>query len=254
VPSQPRRQAAKASGQDDLITIWGAELGNVRGAPRVSRAEAAQVTLVAKLVDVKGSSTQMTYTLDDGSGRVDCKMWVDGEGGEAEAARVAQLRPGSYVRMFGALRHFAGAKSLVAYALRPVGDLNEVTFHALEVLLVNKQLTARGGGGGGGGGGYGGGAAAPPANAGYGGGGDGGAYRAPAAAAAAVTGNVATDVLAVFKTHPSARGAAGVSVAAVVESLGRYTAEAVRAAVEEAVNGGHLYSTTDDQHYKFIEY
>jgi hypothetical protein len=91
------------------------------------------------------------------------------------------------VRVFGTIRMFQGAKSVVAYSIRPVVDFNEVTFHFLEVISVQKQLAAKHGGvamaggagrpaaggcgfGGGGGGGMGGGAGAgaPAANAGYG--------------------------------------------------------------------------------------
>jgi hypothetical protein len=223
----------------------------------------------------------------------------------------AELRPGAYVRVFGTIRMFQGAKSVVAYSIRPVVDFNEVTFHFLEVISVQKQLAAKHGGvamaggagrpapggggfGGGGGGGMGGGAGAgaPAANAGYGAWrgtrratharaeahfsrthpsitsacllttcmrppslsgayGGGSAYGAPPAGGGgmggggggggggvAVTGDCAADVLRVFNM-PFGRDEKGVSLAVVASTLGgRYTAAAIRDAVEKHINDG----------------
>ena len=302
----------QASAADDTVTIWGAELGNVRppAAPRPppermkqdTRARAApappppsaapslaqppagwklaaadarsrragpdppvlpakQITLVAKVVRIQDTSTQMTYTLDDGTGRIDVKMWVEDDAGEANAALKEQLRAGTYARAIGSLRHFQGAKSFVAYSMRPVADMNEVTFHGLEVICVSKQLKLKHGGGGGHFGAAGAGlmaGGAPPANAAY------GAYAAPKPAGGGsggggaftggFSGNISADVLSVFNSDLG-RGDTGVALGAVAAALqGKYTMDAIRAAVEAAVNDGHLYSTIDDNHYKCTAY
>ena len=72
-------------------------------------------------------------------------MWVDNDDPDAAAALKAELRPGTYVRCFGSIRSMQNTKTLVAYSLRPVADFNEVTFHNLEVIYVQKQLSAKNG-------------------------------------------------------------------------------------------------------------
>lgn len=49
----------------------------------------AQVTLVAKIVAVLDSATQVTYTLSDGTGRIETKMWIETDDleGAAQARR-----------------------------------------------------------------------------------------------------------------------------------------------------------------------
>jgi len=199
-------------------------------------------------VKVQDTPTQCTYTLDDGTGRAELKMWVDDS---TSTELKSELRPGVYVRAFGNLRHFQGSRGLVAYALRPVADYNEITFHCLEVVLASRQLKAKHSGAGLGlaprlaavAGGV------PPATGPY-----GSSAYAPPAAGRPVTGNVSSDVLGVFQS-PAGRGDSGMSLDQVFASLqGRYTKEAIKSAVETAVNEGHLYSTTDDQHYKSTQF
>ena len=174
-------------------------------------------------------------------------MWVDNDDPDAAAALKAELRPGTYVRCFGSIRSMQNTKTLVAYSLRPVADFNEVTFHNLEVIYVQKQLSAKNGvarapaGGAANAGAF---AAAPPANAAYGGGGGYGAYAAPApaagggAAAGAFSGDIVADVAKVFNM-PMGRAESGLSLQTVAQTLGgRYQAQAIREAVDKLVNDG----------------
>ena len=103
------------------------------------------MTLVAKVVSSSDAATQVTFQLDDGSGRVTAKMWVEDDA-EAVSALKQDLRPGAYVRVFGSLRAFQGTRTLVVYSVRAVTDFNEITFHGLEVVYVQKQLTLQHGG------------------------------------------------------------------------------------------------------------
>lgn len=68
----------------------------------------------------------MLLTVDDGTGRAPVKFWGDAEDGDAAAARRAAWTPGAYVRVHGHVRVFDGARSIVAFNVRPVTDSNEV--------------------------------------------------------------------------------------------------------------------------------
>jgi replication factor A2 len=171
-------------------------------------------------------------------------MWIDNDDPDAAAALKAELRPGTYARCFGSLRSFQNSKTLVAYSIRPVADFNEVTFHNLEVIYVQKQLSAKNGvarapaGGAAVNAAF---ATAPPANAGYGG--SYSAYSAPPQPAAggggaAFTGDIGADVLKVYNS-PAGRAEQGLSIAVVAQQLGgRYQPQAIREAVEKLVNDG----------------
>lgn len=202
---------------------------------RVNGEEVHNLTLLGKIVEANDSSTSQQYTIDDGTGTVVVKKWVDAD--DAEGAKQT-LAVGQYVRVYGHLRVFQGARNVIAFNMRPVTDFNEITYHFLEVVYCNSHNGARA-------------AAAPKAEAGAA---EGTAYAAPAAAAAAAgataTGSCSDQVMAIYN-GPQGASDNGVPVGDVVTALnGRFTEAQVREAVEYLVNEGHLYSTIDDNHYR----
>ena len=193
--------------------------------------EVHNLTLLGKVVKANVSATTQEYVVDDGTGAVNVKRWVDAED---EAAKGA-VAVGQYVRVYGHVRVFQGVRSVIAFNLRPVTDFNEVTYHFLEVVYCNAHNGARA-------------AAAPaaaaaaPADT---------AYAAPGAAAApAAGGSCSDDVFSIFN-GPQGQDPNGVNITDVVAALnGRFTDAQVREAVESLVNDGHLYSTIDDAHFR----
>ena len=202
---------------------------------RVNGEEVHNLTLLGKIVEANESSTSQQYTIDDGTGTVVVKKWVDAD--DAEGAKQT-LAAGQYVRVYGHLRVFQGARNVIAFNMRPVTDFNEITYHFLEVVYCNSHNGARA-------------AAAPKVEAGAA---EGTAYAAPAAAAAAAgataTGSCSDQVMAIYN-GPQGATDNGAPVGDVVTALnGRFTEAQVRKAVEFLVNEGHLYSTIDDNHYR----
>jgi len=201
---------------------------------RVNGEEVHNMTLLGKIVKASDSSTSLVYTIDDGTGKVDVKIWVDAEDGDGQASNKAEWKVGSYVRVYGHLRAFQGARGVIAFNMRPVTDFNEITYHFLEVVYCNAHNGVR--------------AAAAAANPGASGG-DHNAYAAPPPAAAS-TGSCSDQVFAIFN-GPQGHNDQGVHVNEVVAQVnGRFTEPQVREAVEHLVNEGHLYSTIDDDHFK----
>jgi hypothetical protein len=85
---------------------------------------------------VQPTSTMTIYKLDDGTGVVEVRLWNDSDD-NAEQASAAPVAEGTYVRVFGNLRVFQGKTNVVAFAVRPITDFNEVTYHSLEAIFVH---------------------------------------------------------------------------------------------------------------------
>jgi replication factor A2 len=62
-----------------------------------------------------------------------------------DAERTALIRENIYVRVHGHVRAFGGKRSVVAFRVTPIVDINEVATHILEVIHAHIYLT-RGGG------------------------------------------------------------------------------------------------------------
>ena len=107
---------------------------------RVNGEEVHNLTLLGKIVEANESSTSQQYTIDDGTGTVVVKKWVDAD--DAEGAKQT-LAAGQYVRVYGHLRVFQGARNVIAFNMRPVTDFNEITYHFLEVVYCNSHNGAR---------------------------------------------------------------------------------------------------------------
>ena len=86
-------------------------------------------------------TTNLQYTLDDGTDQIVVKMWVDQEQDDAFAERRAQWKEGAIVRVIGNMRAFNNMKSVVAYSIQPITDYNEYTFHFLEVIHTHLRFT-----------------------------------------------------------------------------------------------------------------
>lgn len=225
--------------------------------PENSNSKLPQLTLVGKILDASEHASSTVLRVDDGTGIVSIKYWgdaddegaADGAGGDGAAAvRRAAWQPGAYVRVHGNLRAFDGARSLVAFNVRPVSDHNEITYHLAQCMFQHAHLAKTHGGGAGS-------ATAIAATA-------GGAAAAPAAAVKADDAGgdpnaVGADGLTGAQREAKAQVAAlgggpqGAAVDDVVAALaGRFAEPLVRDAVGFLLEEGHLYSTVDENHVK----
>jgi len=96
-----------------------------------------QVTLIGIVRSANESATNLSYVIDDMSGPTfEVRQFVDNDENTPEAERVTLVRENVYVRIYGHLRSFNGKRSIVAFTVRPLMDLNELTSHLLEMLYV----------------------------------------------------------------------------------------------------------------------
>ncbi|KAL3326954.1 hypothetical protein AABB24_037592, partial [Solanum stoloniferum] len=92
------------------------------------------VKLVGILCNKAERVTDVSFVVDDGTGRLDCFRWVN----EAvDTKEMEAVTNGMYVRVHGHLKGFHGKKQLMAYSVRPVDDYNEIAYHFAQVIYVH---------------------------------------------------------------------------------------------------------------------
>eukprot|EP00270_Netrium_digitus_P004676 TRINITY_DN1595_c0_g3_i2.p1 TRINITY_DN1595_c0_g3~~TRINITY_DN1595_c0_g3_i2.p1 ORF type:complete len:316 (+),score=67.26 TRINITY_DN1595_c0_g3_i2:278-1225(+) len=237
--------SASASGDDGFV---------------IDGAEGSNVTVVGKVLRRSIQSTDMSFTLDDFTGRIEIKRWIDGDNPQEEE-EIAAAEEGSYVRVFGHLRSFNGKRNIVAFSIRRVTDFNELTFHQLECVFVhclhnkdkikNSSTATAGGGFRGGNETRVGGAAAAgylqrPTTQSTVTQGEGGASTASGQGE-----TLQQRILKIYE-EPQAweNNDAGLHYDHVVTRLPMFSKAQIRQAIDFLVNEGLLYSTIDDNHFK----
>lgn len=208
--------------------------------------ETTQITFVGQVRNISTQTTNITYKLDDGTGIIEVKVWVDA-GEEMDAGTAGKARPAEqgYARVWGRLKEFNGRRHVGANIIRPISDLNEVQYHLLEATAVHlhftrgpvEQIQAQSKGG-------------APANGGLamhgpggGGGGGAGAGLPPMSKAAA-------RVYHAIKDTP--QGHEGVHVQLIATSAGMDINDVVRGG-EELMNNGLIYSTLDEHTWAILD-
>jgi len=239
-----------SSADDDNLRVDGVDLHNV--------------TVVGKIVSVQDSNMRINIIISDGTGTAEVSHWLSGnEGDWAASSKKAEWRPGVYIRAYGHVRSFDRKQSIQAFSIRTIHDHNEVTHHFIQAVFQHLHLT-KGGAGKGGAPGMGmGQGGAPgfqgPAAGGWqqqGGGGYGGAPGAAAGGPGAGGGMnpgqggkpCSEFVLDIIRECNSDQG---LHVNEISQRLQpQFNRTQVQEALEYLMNEAHIYTTTDDYHYK----
>lgn len=206
---------------------------------RVGDVEVNQITLVGMIRTVDKSMTNIQYKVDDMTGApMDVKQWVDTEDPNVDSTVIP---PGTYVKVSGNLRSFQNNRSVVAFSIRPLEDMNEITSHMLEVvqahMMLSKPQTMQVGGGGGG--------MSRPAMGGTGG--SGGGYSGANDMSSNGLNPSQNQVLRLIRSCPDAQG---ISILDLKQRLSGMSMAAIKLAVEFLSNEGHIFSTIDEDHFK----
>jgi replication factor A2 len=77
---------------------------------------------------VEEHATNITYRVNDGTGVIECKLWVEKDGGASKHQTCGQF---SYVQVVGSLKTYEGVNHILVYKCTPVEDFNEMTHHFL---------------------------------------------------------------------------------------------------------------------------
>ncbi|KAI8587430.1 DNA-directed RNA polymerase I subunit rpa2 [Geranomyces variabilis] len=206
--------------------------------------EISQVTIVGRVIGVSQQSTFATYTLDDGTGNLDIKLFINDDDNDEKARQRDAIVEDVFVRVHGHLRSFKGKTSVVAFNIRPVESPDEITYHNTECEYVHLFMTKGGLPGHG-----------VPQQA------DGNGYNqqnsmygnAPGGAPGAADNGANTPLQAQIISFVSQYGHTqdGAAIPDIVQKFRGQASEAdIRNDVVYLCSEGIFYSTTDDEHVK----
>lgn len=241
----------------NIKQVLGAEPAGEENVFQIDGRNVNQVSLVALVLECEGNTQMYMLKVNDGSGTIPVKIWKDSNRDPAlEESKTAELEKGRYLRIVGTIKMFQGTVSVQASFTRPITDFNEITFHMAETMFVHRlNMNAMDG------------SALNPA-AGFGTGfgmmmpssGPAGLSKPiPGMGQKPLANNQQAGVQGQFtaaqrdvvnfimrKTSPN-----GTHINEIISSLKTYTDTAIRQAIDYLSEEGHIYSTIDDEHFKF---
>ncbi|KAL2070574.1 hypothetical protein VTL71DRAFT_13600 [Oculimacula yallundae] len=106
---------------------------------KIDNAEITQLTFIGQINQISSQATNTTFKLDDGTGLIEVKQWVDTDA-DPEAAKDLP-KEGEYLRVWGRLKAFNNKRHVGAHMIRPVKDFNEIGYHLLEATAVHLYFT-----------------------------------------------------------------------------------------------------------------
>ena len=207
-----------------------------------------KVTFVGQIRNISTQTTNITYKVDDGTGTVEVKQWIDTDNANTDGMDMAdpsksKLVEDAYCRVWGRLKAFGNKRHVGAHVIRPISDYNEINFHLLEATAVHLFFT-RG----------------PPGNAGT----TNGAKAAGAANGAGAGGDedisgrnlpsmspMARRIYTTLKNTPQSNE--GLHVQHLASQLGAGTNDVYKAA-EELLSQGLIFTTVDDNTWAILEF
>ncbi|XP_063810629.1 replication protein A 32 kDa subunit isoform X2 [Pseudophryne corroboree] len=206
---------------------------------RIGEVELSQVTIVGIVRHAEKAPTNILYKVDDMTAApMDIRQWVDTD--EASCENVV-VPPGSYVKVSGHLRSFQNKKSVVAFKIAPLEDMNEFVSHMLEVVQAHMSLNAQ----------------SPPVSV---GGGSSMVLSTPGRlgnTGGSFTGgnDIQTNGLTPHQSQilnliKSCKGNEGMGADELKARLHGMNANTIKQALDFLSNEGHIYSTVDEDHYK----
>ncbi|TDZ47222.1 Replication factor A protein 2 [Colletotrichum trifolii] len=219
---------------------------------RIDGSTVTQITFVAQIRQVSPQPTNITLKLDDGTGVIEVKKWVDTD---KKDDADSNLELEGFVRVWGRLKSFNNKRHVGAHFIRPVTDYNEVQYHLLEATYVSLTFTRgplNAGGAGAGQGGAGGDSMFVDGGDGYGGGAPQGGAGAGAHAGKLRGCSAAAQKMFNFINNAPG-GNEGVHLNQIASGAGLSTRDVVGAS-DELLGQGLIYTTIDDETWAILDY
>ncbi|XP_042297144.1 replication protein A 32 kDa subunit [Sceloporus undulatus] len=201
---------------------------------RVREVELSQVTIVGIIRQAEKAPTNILYKVDDmTAGPMDVRQWVDTD---EEGSENIVVPPGTYVKVAGHLRSFQNKKSLVAFKIMPLEDMNEFTMHMLEVVnahMMHRKSNMS--------------SVKTPQSLGMTGMGSMPSYGGSDAMSVGGLTPHQSQILNLIKSCTTTEG---ISLQDLKSQLHSMNLPTLKKAVEFLSSEGHIYSTIDDEHFK----
>ncbi|RUS75135.1 hypothetical protein EGW08_017098 [Elysia chlorotica] len=191
--------------------------------------ELSQVTLLGLIKSVNESPTRIDYVIDDMTGPpLDVRRFNDtDENEEAETQTQNVYAPNTYVRVNGLLRAFGGKRTVNAFKISPVTDMNELTCHMLEVIHASASGQQQ--------------HAQPIKSSSM------GSNSMDMVEQIAGLSPLQMQVQTIIRSDHSEQGC---SVDDICQQLRSVAPKAIRETIEFLSSEGHIYSTIDDEHFQ----
>jgi len=212
----------------------------------------SHVKLVAAVRSVDDFSTNVVFKVEDGTGLIDVKQWLD----DNQCSALVEIREQTkqenvYLKIVGQVKEYDNMKQIVADSVRPLSTGNELSHHFLDVVYsgekyknagryvaVPQPMGAMGGVGFGPTGGNTGQAFGATAFAGGGGGGSADGLR---------------DAVLNFIRQQGSTADSGAYIQDCIRQLatGGTSEGSVRKMIEDLASEGHIYSTINEDYYQY---
>ncbi|XP_020113245.1 replication protein A 32 kDa subunit A-like [Ananas comosus] len=206
---------------------------------------ATNFRIVGLVMNKRERATDVTFTIDDGTGRMDFLRWVNDA---SDTNETAIIQNGMYVNVIGSITGFQERKRASAFSVRPVIDYNQVALHFIECIYMHlKNAKSEVGS-----------SASTSSTLVTGTPLSNGLKELHSQVSNQVSGQSGvsgseTDiyklVLDVFQEPASLANEHGLHVDEVVRRLG-LPSNKIKEAIDYHVDVGHIYSTIDDYHFK----
>jgi len=208
----------------------------------VDGVEIGQITVVAQVIeDVDPQATNMLFRIDDGTGRIDARHWLEQH---ESASDFTHIKEGSYVRLMGTLKQINNKRHLTAPTIR-IASPKEFLFHKADVILVWAQMTL----------GLPSGQSVHMSDALATAGSGGSAYSAGGQTTLAEKANYAhlpvleRTILECIQSGPKREDGINVEYIAKRVCSGSVSANDLSTALDRLMDDGHIYSTIDESHF-----
>jgi len=120
--------------------LYSAEQPVPEGPFKLNGKDLDHITLIGKVQKVQPMSINTIYTIEDGTGSIDVRIWINDN--DSDAQKRSQWSEGTYIRVIGSLRVFGekgDKRSVMAFHIHLIEDYNEITAHFLEVIKINLE-------------------------------------------------------------------------------------------------------------------
>lgn len=215
------------------------------------------VKLVGAIRSVEQNSTNYNYVIEDGTGTVEVKQWIDENGCTAlqeQIAKAAENEGGNqYVKIVGKIKYYDSKMTIVADTVRVLMTGNELSHHFLEVVYSGEKFKTResivqpnspmmsfnqnSGNVSSGGVGF--------------GGNSGGRGRTPLQQQGGQSsGNATRDDVLRYIQQNSELAEMGANINACIQSLPQHSESDIRAAIDHFQAEGMIYSTVNEDNFK----
>lgn len=206
---------------------------------QVDNADVANVLFIGRVRNISKQSTNITYIVDDYSGRVEVKKWVDAAYMDIDETK-GDIQLGVYVRVLGAIKSFGNKRYIAAHSLQPVTDVNQFFCSMLDATAAHLFFTRGPPGGNGSGDGSAGGAGM-----------DGGDNYNGHDRVLSSLSPFARDMYNLLKTE--SHDATGLHLQTIASRLG-LPAMDIGKAGNELLNAGLIFSTLDEETWAILDY